>query len=257
MKKLHFALIGKDIDYSRSPKLHGDLFQKMETCADYTLVNIENTHDLQSFIADNKSNLTYTGINVTIPFKTDVMSLLDFVSDEARRIGAVNTVLFSQEDGQVVSKGYNTDYLGFKHSLVFYDIDVTGKSIAILGTGGGSKAVTKVLEDLGARCIRFVSRDKDSKSYLPHDVVSYEDFNASDEQYYMIINCTPVGTSPNMGISPLSKESIRAEVLYDLIYNPGETKFLTYGEELGLKTINGLHMLHAQAKASQDIWFNA
>lgn len=197
-------------------------------------------------LADTVSELFqkgYAGINVTIPYKTDVYNMCDELSDEAKKIGSINTVKFSE--GKLC--GFNTDYSGLKLSLLYNLVDLARKDVVILGTGGASRAVQVLCEDMNCKNITLVSRTP--KQSGKHKIVSYSEIKGGD----VIINTTPVGMYPNVDYSPFDAlEPFKVAV--DLIYNPAQTLFLRNAQKLGLKTVNGLYMLVSQALFSEAIW---
>ncbi len=246
---LKFGLIGETLTHSFSPGIHKKLFQEGNIDATYELIEIPKEQLVERFHQLKTSQ--YQGINVTIPYKEKVIPLLDDLSPEAKYIGAVNTVLFS--DGKAT--GYNTDYFGFKGLLEKSEIAVKGKEVMILGSGGASKAVVKALLDMGAFDITIVSSSK--QSFNSQYTISYEYFREIRQPYDILINCTPVGMHPNENQSPVDKGLIYAgKTLIDLIYNPEKTLFLKYGEDQGCKAINGRIMLEEQARMSQRIWLH-
>lgn len=243
-----FALIGEKLTHSVSPEIHNLIYQKMGTNASYELIEIAHS-ELDTLILRLKSE-GYSGVNVTIPYKTDIMSLLESLSDEAKRIGAVNTIKIGEK-----ITGFNTDYYGFDKALDFYGFNPSGKSCAVLGSGGASRAVVSLLEDKGAAGIAIVTRDTDSTSFKYPGLQSIEIDKFVATGFELIVNTTPVGMYPNNLYSPLKKEQlIGAHFIMDLIYNPLETLLLNYAGELGIKCANGLYMLVAQAICSEEIW---
>lgn len=185
------------------------------------------------------------GLNVTIPYKEAVIPYLDGLSEEAAKIGAVNTIKFV--DGKRI--GYNSDVVGFEQSLLPL-LKEHHKKALVLGTGGAAKAVWFVLDKLGIQ-YRNVSRTKTDSS------VSYEDIAPEwMDEYLLIINTTPLGMYPKVeDCPPLPYESIGTKhLLFDLVYNPEKTTFLLKGEAKGATIKNGLDMLYGQAERSWDIW---
>jgi len=203
-------------------------------------------------VANYLSNPNIKGCNVTIPYKEAVISYLDDLAPDARAIGAVNTIKRTQT-GDLV--GYNTDFIGFKDSLIERLGDAlttisTPKKALILGTGGASKAVMYALNTLGFSCT-YVSRSPSE------GVLSYQDLTASImHSYTLIVNCTPLGTSPNIDAFPdIPYYQLQPfHILYDLIYNPEKTVFLEKGEAQGATIISGLRMLELQAESAWEIW---
>jgi shikimate dehydrogenase len=209
--------------------------------------------DIKDFILGLRDK-GMAGLNVTIPYISDVMSYLASISPEAKKIGAVNTI-FPTERGLM---GYNTDYFGVKSMLGMAGILVKGKKVMVLGTGGSARTVVTFLKDEGASNVALVSRNKDSarKKFSGVDVLNYTDIT-SHNTYDVLINTTPVGMYPNTDESPLSKELTQCfPHVADLIYNPAETLLLRYAKECGANYVNGLYMLVAQAVKAQEIWNN-
>ncbi|MCA0132105.1 shikimate dehydrogenase family protein [Winogradskyella alexanderae] len=241
--KLKFGLIGRNISYSFSRGYFAKKFEKENL--NFTYENFDLTSiDKFPVIFENNPNLK--GLNVTIPYKEQIIPYLDKVSKKAQKIGAVNTIRIKNK--KII--GYNTDYYGFKKSITPH-LTKYHKNALILGTGGASKAIAYALEKLQIE-YDFVSRNKTQK-------VKYQYSDLTPELirlYKIIINCTPVGTYPNVDQCPnIPYEGITSShILYDLIYNPERTKFLQFGEMKGAAIINGLQMLELQAEKSWEIW---
>lgn len=241
--KVNFGLVGKDISYSFSR----GYFKKKFNALGLTNYSYNN-FDLQSIsefptIFENTPNIQ--GINVTIPYKEEVIPFLDDMDVAAKKIGAVNTIKFT-EHGMI---GYNTDAYGFQKSIEPF-LKNHHKKALILGTGGASKAIAFVLEELGI-AFSFVSRNGKNKGFkyqeITDDIIS---------QHTLIINCSPVGTFPNIEEKPaIPYNSINKEhLLFDLIYNPEETAFLATGKANDATICNGHSMLEFQAEKSWSIW---
>ena len=230
---LKYALLGEKLGHSLSPEIHTEIFKALDINASYTLVETDPS--------GIKEELTkYDGLNVTIPYKRSVMKHLDALSDEAEKIGAVNTIY--------ENKGYNTDYYGFGKMLEINEIPVKNQVAYILGTGGASKAVYQYLKDHQAKEIIFVSRSKTGEH-----MINYDDLTEKSGDF--IINTTPVGMYPKIDESPVTKDVIRNfKYAVDLIYNPFETKFLKLAKAENLITTNGLYMLVGQAVKAEEIW---
>ncbi|MBR6174458.1 MAG: shikimate dehydrogenase [Bacteroidales bacterium] len=241
-----FGLIGKTLKHSFSQKYFEEKFRREQiTDASYSLFELTDIKQLTEFIRQ-RSQLV--GFNVTIPYKQQIIPYLDELSEEAAAVNAVNTVVIERVGGQILTKGYNTDIIGFRESLREVDLP---KQALVLGTGGAAAAVTYVLENLGCRCTA-ISRD-------PQRGLPYSALNADIiRQHKFIVNCTPLGTYPNINEKPdIPYEGLSGEhFLYDLVYNPSETALLKEGILRGAKVQNGLQMLHAQAEASWRIWNN-
>lgn len=237
-----FGLIGKNIDYSFSKKYFSEKFERENLPHSYENFDIHSIADFQNIISKTPN---LKGLNVTI-YKEEIIPLLDNLDEDARKIGAVNTIKISDDK---TLTGYNTDHFGFQKSLEAF-LPLQQKTALILGTGGASKAVAYTLEKLGFR-FKFVSR-KESLNTL-----QYSSLNQSIiENHLLLINCTPVGTFPNIADSPPIPYHFLTEnhLLFDLIYNPSETEFLKKGKTKGAKTINGLKMLELQADKAWEVW---
>lgn len=243
-----YGLVGEKLSHSLSPGIHSFLFKELKINAQYDLLEVK-PEELTNLL-DNLKSRGYLGVNVTIPYKKEILAHLDSLSDEAVHIGAVNTICIA--DGY---RGYNTDYDGFGMALEEYGVNTEGARCAVLGSGGAARAVVAYLEDHGASGITIVSRDPDS-AILKFPGLSGMDiasFHAMD--YDLLINTTPVGMYPDINQSPLQKEQLKGVgFVMDLIYNPVRTVLLQYSEELGIPHANGLYMLVAQAFRSEEIW---
>lgn len=243
-----FGLIGYPLSHSFSKKYFSEKFEAERiTDAVYELYPIASIDELPQLL---KSNPELIGMNVTIPYKQQVIPFLDEIDPKAEAIGAVNTIHLN--NGKL--KGYNTDYLGFKESLIkFIGSKAKPESALILGTGGASKAVTAALSDL-AISYQLVSRSVSSGH------LAYEDLNESHHhlitQSPLIINTTPLGTHPNTEELPELPYHLLTpdHMLYDLVYNPLVTAFMQKGIDAKCWVKNGLEMLHGQAEAAWKIW---
>ncbi|RED47957.1 shikimate dehydrogenase family protein [Seonamhaeicola aphaedonensis] len=243
MNKL--GLLGRNISYSFSRAYFKSKFEK-EQITDTTYENFDiESIDLLPSILNNTKGLK--GLNVTIPYKQEVIPFLDKINKKAAEIGAVNTIKITKK-GKLV--GYNTDCYGFKKSIEPFLKKYHNKAL-ILGTGGASKAIAYTLRELGVN-YQYVSRKMSEGIDFTYDTLSENDI----KETLIIINCTPLGTFPNIDDCPhIPYDSITDKhILFDLIYNPEETKFLKKGKEKGAVIINGLKMLELQAEKAWSIW---
>ncbi|MCL2323257.1 MAG: shikimate dehydrogenase [Oscillospiraceae bacterium] len=240
---MKLGLIGKNINHSLSPKIHKIIFEELNIEGEYSIFDIES-HEIENLLKDCVIE-GFKGINVTIPYKVEIMNYLNGVNELVQTIGACNTVLF--KDDSLI--GFNTDYYGFLSSIERYQIPYNNVKVLILGTGGVSKPVYEFFSKHNENEIYFASRGKKGEK-----IISYEELN-NFKNMDIIVNCTPCGMYPNISESPVSEDVI-SEFKYaiDLIYNPFETKFLKIAGSLGLICLNGFYMLISQAICAEEIW---
>lgn len=238
-----YGLIGKNISYSFSKKYFTEKFEKENIAAGYKNFDLEDLDQLEQII---KETPDICGFNVTIPYKELIIPYLDFLDPVAREIGAVNTIKIDP-DGKLT--GYNTDYYGFVNSLEPL-LDNNHSHALILGTGGASKAVAYGLKQMGIR-YKFVSR-KSKGDWLDYSSLSTEEFTT----YTLIINCTPLGTYPDILAAPAVpiEHFTPRHLVFDLIYNPSVTRLMQLAEQKGARVLNGFRMLELQAQKSWEIW---
>lgn len=250
MKK--FGLIGFPLGHSFSARFFAEKFSRERIDACYDNYEMPTVEGLRSLIADDTK---ICGLNVTIPHKQAVIPLLDSLSDEAREIGAVNVIRIERDnEGHLRLIGFNSDILGFKESLVPL-LRTHHKRALVLGTGGASKAIVVGLRQLGIEPM-YVSR-RPAPGQL-----TYADFNDPSrariilEEHTLIVNCSPVGMLPHVDEAPAIPYELLTSrhLLYDLVYNPLETRFMQLGRQHGATVKNGLEMLHAQALAAWQMW---
>lgn len=243
-KSRKFGLIGKNIDYSFSKKYFSEKFKKENLDYTYSNFDIVNISEIESILQNN----SISGYNVTIPYKEEIIKFLDEIDEVAKDIGAVNTI--KKIDNKNI--GFNTDSIGFEKSLLPLIENKIPKNALILGSGGASKAIKYVLKKLKIN-YSTVSR-KEGKSEFVYENLNEVILN----KFKMIINCSPVGTFPNINNCPNIpyKFLTKDHILYDLVYNPIESLFLKRGRKLGCKTKNGLEMLEIQANESWSVWNN-
>lgn len=243
-KKKQYGLIGKNISYSFSKAYFAEKFEKNNNKNhSYENFDIQEIFEFPCILKDNPN---LKGLNVTIPYKEVVIPFLDKMSKNASKICAVNTIKITS-NGK--TKGYNTDFYGFKKSLKPL-LQPHHQKALILGTGGASKAVAYALRLLEIDYV-FASRK------ISEHTLTYEEIDASIfEEYQIIINCTPLGTSPNVEASPEIPYEYFTEnhIAYDLIYNPEETVFLKKAKEKDATIKNGYEMLVFQAEKAWKIW---
>ena len=241
-----YGLIGFPLEHSFSISYFNEKFQNEGIKAKYVNFEIPNIENFQEILA---STPNLKGLNVTIPYKQKVISYLDYISPEARAIGAVNVIRVEHKGNQIILKGYNSDVIGFTQSIEPM-LESFHKKALVLGTGGAAKAINFGLKSLGLETV-FVSR------YERPGTVLYKSLTADDiKEYNVIVNCTPCGMFPHTNECPnLPYEAMDSHtLLYDLIYNPDETMFMHKGRERGATVKNGLEMLLLQAFASWEFW---
>lgn len=239
-----YGLIGKNISYSFSKKHFTENFASGNLDGYvYENFDLQSIEEFPKLITENPE---LKGLNVTIPYKEEIIPYLNKLSKKAAQIGAVNVIRFTKKG---ILKGYNSDYYGFKKSLKPL-LQSHHKKALILGTGGAAKAVAFALNELGI-LYTFVSREE------KEGMIDYDRINATTfDNYHIIINCTPLGTSPNIKDFPLLPYQFFTEkhIAFDLIYNPEETQFLKKAKKKGAITKNGYEMLVFQAEKAWKIW---
>lgn len=238
----HFGLIGKQLSHSFSKNYFTEKFQRENLPYTYQNFELSTVEEFPALLRHQQLR----GLNVTIPYKTQVIPFLDELDGEAALIGAVNTINIT--NGR--TKGFNTDVYGFEKSLRnFYQVDDAAKSALILGSGGASLAARFVLKKNGFS-IKVVSRENGD---LRYEELSAEIVNT----HLLIVNCTPVGTFPNVDDLPLPlpyELFSEKHFYFDMIYNPAKTRTANLLEEQGVHLKNGLEMLIFQAEKSWKIW---
>lgn len=223
-----YGCIGKKLVHSFSKEIHGKL-------ADYKYDLIELSEEEVKPFFEKKD---FAALNVTMPYKETVIPYLDSVCDIAKRIGAVNTVV--NKDGKLY--GYNTDYYGMKALIEKIGVEIKGKKVLILGTGGTSKTAQNVVKDMGAASIFVVSRSK------KENCIVYEEALTNHRDAHVLINTTPSGMYPDSDSCPIDISSFTVlEGVVDVIYNPLSTNLVQDAKKRGIKAEGGLYMLVMQA----------
>lgn len=241
-----YGLIGYPLKHSFSIGFFNEKFRSEGIDAEYFNFEIPQINDFKKVIEENPN---LCGLNVTIPYKEQVIPFLDELDKDTAKIGAVNVIKIIRQKGKVKLVGYNSDIVGFTQSIEPL-LQPHHKRALILGTGGASKAIYHGLNNLGIEST-FVSREKKD------GMLTYEDLTPQVmQEHTIIINCTPVGMYPKVDFCPEIpyNELTPNHLLYDLLYNPNVTLFMKKGEEHGAVTKNGLEMLLLQAFAAWEIW---
>ena len=241
-----YGLIGYPLEHSFSRNYFNEKFRNERIDAEYDNFEIPSIENLKE-VLETTPNLR--GLNVTIPYKEEVIRFLDELSAEARAIGAVNVIRVTHKGSKTVLKGFNSDVIGFTRSIESM-LEPLHRKALILGTGGAAKAVDYGLKSLGLGTL-FVSRT------ARPGVITYNDVTPDlIRSHKVIVNCTPLGMYPHVdSCPPLPYEAMDSHtLLYDLLYNPDETLFMQKGRQQGAITKNGLEMLLLQAFASWEMW---
>ena len=241
-KPLRTGLLGEKLGHSFSPQIHRALVGDRYT---YELYE-RDAADVEGFIKGDG----WDALNVTIPYKQVVMPYLDVITDEARRIGAVNTIT-RLPDGRL--RGDNTDYFGFHRTLTACGCDPRGKKALVLGNGGAAATAVTVLSDMGAEVILLGKSDRSVGGLTPEGYDTVYDRHADAE---IVVNCTPVGMYPKL-IGQTLVELARlphVKAVFDMVYNPARTALLQEAISLGIPAYNGLLMLVAQAKRASELF---
>ena len=233
---MKLGVIGAKLGHTASPAIHEKLFKILQVEGQHQYGVLEmDRNDIPNELQRLRDE-GYTGANVTIPYKLDVMPYLTDISREARIIGAVNTIHFT-------------------------DHGIKEKDCVVLGSGGGARAIIQYLADSGAKSITVVSRHPHSKTEFDAftktvgaDTIDYQDFEHS-QGGDVLVNCTPVGMFPDVNGCPVSERIIATfPAVVDIVYNPKDTQILQAARRHGAKTLNGMYMLVAQAIGSEEIW---
>jgi shikimate dehydrogenase len=242
-----FGLIGYPLGHSFSKKYFTEKFLKenIKDCSyeNYPLENLDNFRELVSVEKE------LCGLNITIPYKSEIIRFLDVIDNEAEEIGAVNVINIRRYHNHITLCGYNSDITGIHDTLLPYVGDSLQNAI-VLGTGGSSRAVCHVLKKFGMN-VSLVSRDRKPGVFIYSDIDK-----AFLDRTRIIVNTTPLGMYPNIsGLPDINYNDLNSNhILFDLVYNPEITSFLRRGAEQGCTIISGLKMLHSQAEKSWELW---
>ncbi|WP_316571940.1 shikimate dehydrogenase [Neobacillus sp. YIM B06451] len=256
MKKL-FGVIGNPIGHSLSPHMHNDLFSLYGIDAHYHPFLVEKGR-LAEAVTGLKA-IGAAGFNVTIPYKTEIMPLLDWIDPLAKEIGAVNTVV--NRDGKLA--GYNTDGPGFLKSLEEGFPALVDPAILVIGAGGAARAIYFTLEKTRPAAIDICNRSLakaqslvgESQTGVPSSALSIEEAAEKINEYTIIIQTTSVGMHPQTDVSPIGLDGLNKQAhAADIIYNPSETEFLKQARLRGVKTLNGLGMFVHQGALAFELW---
>lgn len=243
-----FGLIGRPLGHSFSQSFFNQKFESEHINARYVNFELPSITHLAEVLA-SRSNLA--GLNVTIPYKEQIIPYLDAIDPEAREIGAVNVIkIYHQPDGSISLKGYNSDATGFADSIRPMIVAGVHRRALVLGTGGASKAIAHALSSFGIEVMKVSRTPKEG-------VLTYGDITPEViENYQIIVNTTPLGMYPNVDTCPdIPYEALGSRhICYDLLYNPDRTLFMKKAAEAGATVKNGLEMLLLQAFVAWNIW---
>lgn len=242
-----FGLVGFPLGHSFSKKYFTEKFAQIGIKAQYLNFEIERIETIKDIV---ESHPNLEGFNVTIPHKQNIIPLLTEISPQAREIGAVNCVKIERRGAEIALIGYNTDVIGFENALKEFLGEASPKKALILGNGGASKAVKYVLQKMEIEYY-IVSRTPKADNEISYNQV--KDFISTHK---LIINTTPLGTWPNIETLPNIPYHLLGSdhYLFDLVYNPEITKFMSEGKNVGTNVCNGHRMLVLQAEAGWKIW---
>lgn len=235
---MKYGLIGEKLGHSYSKIIH-------EKLADYTYDLCPLTRKEFPVFMERRD---FTAINVTIPYKQDVIPYLDSIGENAAAIGAVNTIV--NRDNKLF--GYNTDLPGFIYMVKQNEISMQGKKVVVLGNGGAAQAIKAAAGKLGASEMIVVGH-----RVMKEGVITYEECFEKHDDAKIIINTSPVGMYPNTDASPVDLTHFpQCEAVLDIIYNPLTTKLVAQAKQLGMTGVTGLEMLVAQAKYAVEIFLD-
>lgn len=242
-----YGLIGYPLSHSFSQRYFSEKFEKEHIDALYDNYSLSNIDFVRPLLQDKRIG----GLNVTIPYKEQIIPYLDELDETAREVGAVNVIRFEETTSGRKSIGCNSDVIGFRESIR-KNLKPYHTQALVLGTGGASKAVVYALKQLGIP-YQYVSRNADPEK----GIISYGELTAEHMQsYQIIVNTTPLGMYPQTDAAPAIPYEFLTDkhLLFDLVYNPETTLFLQCGKDAGATSINGLEMLYLQAEAAWIFW---
>jgi len=243
-----YGLIGKSLSHSRSPEYFNKRFKDKGIDAEYRLFEIDTIDEFEGIIQDTPN---LKGLNVTIPYKRSFGHMIDELSSEVRKTGALNTIKLIHDSGKIITKAYNTDIRGFETSIKPIIDHNTGIKALILGSGGAAHTASYVFRRLGV-FYYFISRKPAKVVHMGYNWITKD----LVEEYRLIVNCTPIGMYPNVDDAPkIPYEYINGKnICFDCIYNPEDTLFLKRAKLNGATVISGKQMFDVQANRAWEIW---
>ena len=260
-KTKKYGIVGHPLGHSLSPIIHNHSFQELEIDAVYLPFNV--TPDYIRTLTTSMKSLGVSGVNVTVPYKKEIINQLDWISEDAKLLNSVNTIKI---DNGIV-KGYSTDYIGFRRKFIEENIDYKNKSILLIGTGGAAAAIATGLTIIDkhenvtitgrteSKIIDLISNIDKNGGKAEKVILNSEEFLSKFSSYDIIVQITSVGMSPNIEDSVIDGKLFnKDQIAYDIVYNPLITKFLSDAQSCGAKILTGLDMLIYQAAESFKIW---
>lgn len=245
-KKQQTAVIGYPLEHTLSPVLHGAIYKQLSVSAEMQVLSNEDVGVLIKNILQTPLTLTA----VTMPHKQTIIKYLDEVDQDVKKLGAVNTVI--NRDGKLY--GYNTDIVGVAKALESVELRDTG--VLILGAGGAARSAAYAVDQAGANLF-CINRTKEGAEQIMNEFngTAITEDEIDQQQITVIINCTPVGMYPEIGQTPLEKQNLKPDyVVFDMVYNPMQTRLLKEAQEVGARTISGIEMFIAQGVEQVRLW---
>ncbi|MGL5963660.1 MAG: shikimate dehydrogenase family protein [Cetobacterium sp.] len=246
-----YALVGEKISYTISPKLHNIFFQQIGIAGDYSMLDGESEDDKVLFLKSVINRIRsgdLKGVNITVPYKEEILKYIDILDCEAEKIGSVNTLVL--ENGYI--KGYNTDYIGVLATFEKMKLDIKNKKVYILGNGGSAKSVAHAVDVLKGKSYIVSRKIEDGDNFSK--IISYSDMEKivlEEKKESYLVNTTPLGNMNFLNLSPISKNIAKKfDAVLDLNYRPQKTKLM----KCSVNSENGLYMLVVQGIESQKIW---
>jgi len=242
-----YGLVGKGLSHSRSPELFNKKFKDEGINAEYRLFDIDNPEQIKQIL----ETPGLKGLNVTVPYKRSLSNYIDFLSTEVKQSGSINTIKVCSKHGELKTKAYNTDIVGFENSIKKVVHNKPGIRALVLGTGGSAHTVSYVFRKLGV-FFYFISRKPAKVEHMSYNWITPKLIS----EYPIIVNCTPAGMYPNIDTYPdIPYEHMGSNnICFDWVYNPEETSFLKKAAEKGAQTITGKQLFFDQAKEAWKIW---
>lgn len=250
---MKFYLLGYPVEHSVSPPMHNAMFKELGMPHNYSLLNVE-PENLAKIIKSKVRTEEFGGASITIPHKIAMIELVDKLDESAKGAGAVNTLQWKNE----VLTGYNTDASGGTKALIEAYGDISGANLVVLGAGGAANALAAYLKPR-VKELTILNRSEDKAKALAARIGSGYGSITKDQKIVqsadIILNTTPLGMHPNVGVSAIDKKHLnKDQMVYDIVYNPLKTQIMRDAEEIGAKTLGGIWMLVHQGVEAFEIW---